>query len=223
MVCNSRYVLALIFLLFCSLTCSGENILVDRFAAKVGEDIIFLSDVKMEKALLLSPLSSGHFKPEELTRNFILNRLIERNLLIREANRFITLHTDDIEAEIAKSATKVGGMDPLKTILAQIGMTFEEFKQRVRDNILLRRYIDQRIRSFIVVSDKSITEYIKQNREELGLNGAAGTNSQTAGMKELRQRIALLLQEKAVNERLNALVEKLREQTEIRTFYAEGK
>ncbi|MFC1769664.1 hypothetical protein ACFLZI_01275 [Nitrospirota bacterium] len=80
------------------------------------------------------------------------------------------------------------------------------------DDTLINEYINQRIRTFIVISEEQITRYYKNNRKKF----------RRAPLNQVRGNIVIFLTEAEVNVRLEHHLDTLRKGAEIGIFLNNG-
>ena len=154
--------------------------IVDRIAATVNGELILQSDVEEEERFTrLYP----HGDAEDTSLNErALTRLIDRTLVLQQSASFPQAPITD--AEIAKEEADLRKDLPAcahadcatdagwQKFLASDGFTQDELHDRLRQRIQVLRFIEQRFRSAVRISDKQISdfynttilpEYAKQN------------------------------------------------------------
>lgn len=157
----------LIILLFFSASPAAAEVF-DRVVASVGDDAITLYDVDREAKSLLRGKKSDEERLYE-TRKAILEKLIEKMLLMREA-RILELEVS--EAEIASAVDNIKkenkiSQNELVQALAQEGMTYEAYVDELKGQILRSKVLDQKVRSSIHISDEDIRFYYEKNSDIL--------------------------------------------------------
>jgi hypothetical protein len=189
---------------------------VDGYVAFIDDAVILQSELTMEREFLLSPLISTSISPAEITDDFLLNRLIDRYLLNSEAQKFLTIDPGKVTLRFGEISDRVGGELKMKSILETILMSELEFKRRVREDLIIESYIEERIRSFIQIPAKTVDDYIKSHRSQLDIPQSKKTTKDDPQMRQLKKSISKLLKEEAVNQRLTDLVSKLRKEHSIK-------
>jgi peptidyl-prolyl cis-trans isomerase SurA len=96
-----------------------------------------------------------------------LERLIEKKLIQQEAERLnITVSEQEVEQAIQdiarRQALTLGG---LKAALAREGVQFDQYQERIRDQLLTSNVIRSRIQSQIEVSEEDLIDYYARNPE----------------------------------------------------------
>ena len=133
-------ILVVILLLVCAGPAHPD--VIDRIMAVVSGQPITLSDVNAALLFRLVDVSPGTADPTGYT----LDRLIERTLLLSEVERFqppepdpieITIRTDEIERRFGSAAA-------FDKALAVTGMTREQLRRYLRDDLRITTYLNQR-------------------------------------------------------------------------------
>lgn len=112
--------------------------LIDRTLAIVSGRTVTLSDARTALAL---GLVEGRDIDEALIR-----RLVERELVLREIERYQPPEPSpaEIEAAVAAARTRAGGDAALAGVLAQGGFTPDRLRSWVRDDLRVAAYLQQR-------------------------------------------------------------------------------
>ncbi len=204
---------------------NAESKTVERVTAIVNNKIITLSALnaaieikKLTPTPLLPPLQRGEkegYPPlprgdtdENSIRKETLWELIDRSLLINEAERFGMANVSD--TEITEALTEVKKEFPSEVeftkALERWGMDIEEFKSQLREQITSVRFVNQRIRFFVRVSEEDIKKFYNDNLSRL--------NNKT--IDEVRGEIEAILTERETAKKLEEYIKKLRSKAEIR-------
>ena len=152
---------------------------VDRIVAIVNDDIIRLSDL------------NRHFRPIEQqirgrglpftqeaealydARRELIHDLIDEKLAdqeIREAGIRAGQGEIDAAIERIKASNRLTEED-LRRALQARGMTIEDYREDIRQQILRNKLIDRKIKSRIVITEDDIREHYESNPEKYGLTG----------------------------------------------------
>lgn len=114
---------------------------IDRVLAVVSGGLILQSDVVASIRLrLVEDAASG-----ERTQ-VALDRLIERRLMLLEVDRFGPSEPSqaDIDAGFVAVARRTAPGDTLESVLAHTGLTVDQLRAFVRDDLRIRAYLLQR-------------------------------------------------------------------------------
>jgi peptidyl-prolyl cis-trans isomerase SurA len=157
-------------------TSIGMAELIDGIAAVVNEDIITFTDVRnvsgpTEEALrkAYAPRDPELIEKLRETKKAALDQLIERRLIIQQFNSKGGKVPDTyVEEEIKATIDEQYGRDRTVFIntLESLGLNLETFKDRVRDQIIVRYMRKSQINDEILVSPYKIEKYYKEHGDE---------------------------------------------------------
>ncbi|HYA88305.1 MAG TPA: peptidylprolyl isomerase [Nitrospirota bacterium] len=157
-----KTVFAIIFFTSIFLLCSKQSIatasvVVDRVVAVVNNEIITLSDLQREAAL---KKTAG--KPDERT---LLEDMIDRKLEMAAAKRAGMDVTDKELADAIADIMKRNSFDSkqFETALAKDGLTLEQYKIELREQMTLSRMFNKYIRAGIAVDEAEVRAYYNRN------------------------------------------------------------
>lgn len=144
---------------------------MDRVIAKVNDEIITLSEVQERTDRELGRLRSIENENipvvEDIMRK-VLNRMIEDILILGQGKKIgITISDDRVLAALDEIKNTNSLTDEeLIAMLEAESQTLEEYKDTIRDQILLSKVISFEIKNRIVVSEKQILRYYENNKKE---------------------------------------------------------
>jgi len=163
----------LILLLAGNLLTAGQSVgavLLDRVVAAVNDEIITWSElrkaIELDGRELLSGLTGEERekKIKELEKPF-LNKLIDMRLQIQEARKLRfnvgASEVDDAVNDIKKKYNLTD--EALDDSLRKEGLTLQEYRTNLSDQILLLKVINYNVKSKVFISDKAIEDYYKAN------------------------------------------------------------
>ncbi|MFQ5585663.1 MAG: peptidyl-prolyl cis-trans isomerase [Thermodesulfobacteriota bacterium] len=142
---------------------------VDRIVAVVNESVITLSELNAAAAAVEK--GGGRTVPqgeEAPFRSRVLDRIIERKLVEHASARVgITVSEKEIDAAIedVKSRNNLSH-DELLVALAGSGLTYKEYREKLKAEIEQVKFTNRRFRSKATIPDEDIENYYRQNREE---------------------------------------------------------
>jgi len=151
---------------------ADASFLLDRVVAIVNQEVITWSELYRAMEADASPAVKA-MKEEERKKVFkenetaFLGTLINLKLQLQEAKhagiRVTEEETKDAIDNIRKkySMTDAQFRDSLKTE----GYTFEEYRKRLQEQIIINKVVNQQIRSKIIVSEADIDAFMKTNKE----------------------------------------------------------
>ncbi len=144
---------------------------INGIAAIVNDEIITRYEVDKGTSLLIKeaekngPLSDAD---KDKLRPMALNRLIEKKLIdqkVKELN--ITVSDDELRQTIddVKKQNKLT-QENLVAALRSQGLSFDQYKAQLREQIERVKLMGQEVRSKIQVGDKEVKEYYDANRSK---------------------------------------------------------
>lgn len=148
-------------------------VLLDRVVATVNNEVITWSElmnvIALEGKTFLEDVPDDVRKDrmKELQRPF-LNNLIDMKLQLQEARKMgLSIGDSELEGAISEIRDKYGMTEEvfMKSLSAE-GLTMEDYKARLSDQILLQKVVNFAVKSKIVVTDREIEEYYESHLED---------------------------------------------------------
>ncbi len=97
----------------------------------------------------------------------MLDELIGRQLLLEEGSKHIPVDIDKkVQEELDQVTTQAGGDDQLKKALAETGITFDEYKSRIRDNQIIHDAVQKAIDQQVKITPEEIKAYYDKNTDQ---------------------------------------------------------
>ncbi|MBX6422697.1 SurA N-terminal domain-containing protein [Thermosulfurimonas sp. F29] len=162
------FVLILLFVFPVAGVTKGK--ILDRIAAVVNDEVITLSEVDEAALPLYRKYLRGVTDPleeEKLVhriRREVLNQLIEEKLIEQEVKKYkITVSDEEVEAFLKEVVSRVGGEEAFRRFLAEQGLTPEEYRQRIRDQLRKIKLIRGSVQARIVITDEDIERYYREH------------------------------------------------------------
>lgn len=165
---------ALLFTLGLALTCSAADVtLMEQIVAKVNGDIITRTDLeRMKKVLPLQAESMGLKGPQvaEFIKDAEKNLLRDKidDLLVVQRGKELSVNVD---AEVSKylgdlqKRFKIADPDKFQQwIRDNAGMTFEDFKQEKKNELVKRRVVGQEVYSKISIPKAEMQKFYEDNK-----------------------------------------------------------
>ncbi len=143
---------------------------IEKIVAVVNGEIITLSELReisvpyLEKMKLKFSLDNNKEQIREIEKR-ILDQLIDEKLINQEADRLkieITEKEVDVAIRDVMDKNKVS-KDQFKQVLLEEGITFEKYRDQLKNQIKKMRLLDQEIKSKVQVAEKEIEEYYKEH------------------------------------------------------------
>lgn len=147
---------------------------VDRIVAVVNDEIITSYAVEKEKASILKEAERQQPPPDPQTLVRLdekaLDRLIDKKLVeqkVRELDIRITEEEVRQAIEDVKRQNKLS-QESLVSALANQGLSFDQYKVQIREQLERLRLVSQEVRSKIQVGEREMREYYEANPGRFG-------------------------------------------------------
>ena len=165
-------ILAACFLLL-SHPCVQAAETVDRIVAVVNGDIITLFELERRYDYLIKRMeNSARIENDPAAqvklRQNILNKMIEDILLRQQAERYqIKVSNVEVDNQV-RQVMKEQGVDEkgFERVLRSERMTMDDYKVKMRNDILKHRIISGMVRRKVIVTDEEIQAYYDENRDQ---------------------------------------------------------
>jgi len=172
---KKRGIILTVFLLgfFWAASCLAQEV-VDRIVAIVNDDIVSLSQLDMAAAPYRKNIEDSReslARKKEMTAQMysqVLNQLVESSLVVQEAQR-LGISVDDADVDRAVENFKKEhnlNQERLELGLAAQGMTLEQYRERIREQILQSMIVSRAVRAKVVVTDEEIKAYYDTHYQE---------------------------------------------------------
>lgn len=144
---------------------------VDRIVAVVNNEIITLSQLnKATEPYKVNIASSqnSQAQKEELVKQLetdILQQLIDASLTRQEAVKY-GIDVDDTDVDRAMDNFKKSNnldQETLERGLAAEGLTLDEYRERLREQILQSMLVNRAVRSKVIITDSDVQKYYEAN------------------------------------------------------------
>jgi len=162
-----KKIVSLVFLL--TLLSSGTAVLaeiIDRCVAVVNNDVITQSEVNEAGKPLFQRVAKQAPAAElgealQEARKRVLEKLIDKKLLLQEAKRYNMSVTDE---EVDKALGRIlaqnhTSRELFKKELAKMGMTEAQYREDLRDQILSSKLVNVAVRSKVIIPEEKIIDY----------------------------------------------------------------
>ncbi|MBI1992535.1 MAG: peptidylprolyl isomerase [Candidatus Omnitrophica bacterium] len=160
----------LLFTVHCSLFTVSEARAetVNRILAIVNEDVITEADVASQAQALLDDEEGG--TPSETLspemRHAALRRLIEQRLILQEAKRSgISVSGDQVLEHLKEIRGRFESEEAFRASLAESGLSEEQLKENLRDQLMTRQLIDREVRAAVKVSPQEVARAVAEHPE----------------------------------------------------------
>ena len=170
-------VVAMVFfatVLFPGVAMAQDSILVDRIVAVVNNEIITLYDLNLKFDPYVKNIKALGYSAEKerktlfKVRSDVLNKLIDHKLSIQQIDKYkltITEKEIDNALERMKAARHYTDED-IRAGLAQQGLTMEDLRKELKEQLLRRKLVNLEVKSKIVVTQENIKSYFESHPEK---------------------------------------------------------
>jgi peptidyl-prolyl cis-trans isomerase SurA len=153
---------------------SAEGVLVDRIVAQVNDDIITLYELNRKAAPYIKRVQSmAHPLDEERRmiyelREKVLNQMVDDMLTDQEIQRFnIQVSEESIDNTVEQMKKRTYMTDQqLRESLKKEGLTMDEYRDQVKNQILRVRLVNREVKSKIVITAEDIRAYYEENKDQ---------------------------------------------------------
>lgn len=141
-----------------------------KIAAIVNDEKITVDEFEREFSVLRKKHSVDETAEKEqlkTAKESLLNQLIEKRLLLHEAEKLNLSVTDAELDNIIKKMTAYHPPEFLQEILKKEEISMGEWRAKISENILIEKFITHKLRGSIDITDKDIDAYFKSNLKNL--------------------------------------------------------
>lgn len=170
---NRKILIAGILIILTAVVSFSSQKTIEAIVAIVNNEIITLSDFKEQHDNLYTMLRS-QFEGEEFTRRYnqlskqLLDTMITEALLLQEAKKMGVDVSEQIKMTIEniKEENNIQTDEQLRQLMAQQGMSFEEWRKAMEESYMKQSIIMTNITREIAVDDSEIVNYYKNHQDE---------------------------------------------------------
>lgn len=194
-----------------------EHQLYDRVVAVVDEEAILLSDV--EEVLGLGLVDPEPGSSDDETRARVLDGLIDHQLRYRAAERFGVgrVSVDRIEEQVEEIRAGFPDRNAFDRRLRELGLTETELRQLVARQLLVLRYVDERLGAQVFVALEDIRAYYEDSLvPELEAAGQP-----VPPLEEVREEIRAVIRQQRLLEEVDRWTAELRREADVQVFLDE--
>ena len=165
MILNKTLKKIVFFILFFSLSASGEKTVLDKIAVIVGDGVVLESQFNLKFKKYVQEFSKQNpgqvLPPESFLKKQILENLIIEELLLQKAEKFGVRVSDqelnDYMDRIAKSNNIT-----LEEFINEVSseQNFQNFRRDLRNNLVIQRVQRGLVRPKVFISDQELENYI---------------------------------------------------------------
>lgn len=158
----------------------GERIagavVVDRIVAVVNNDVITLRELDAVMDPYLKKIRTMDYPPEKeketlyKLREDVLDQLVDSKLADQEIKRIkISVEEKEIDNVIERmKETRYFTDEELRAALAQQGLSMEEYRAKLKEQLLRARLVTQEVKSKIVITDEDVKAYYEAHPDLYG-------------------------------------------------------
>ena len=147
--------------------------MIDRIVARVNDDVITLSELQEEGLPLFARLRENYTGKElesqvQRAEREFLDQLILKRLQLQYAGQIgITASDNELNAALKDVLTRNNlTQQQLTDLLIREGLTLQDYKDRLREQIILARLMNQAVRSRVSVDASEVEAYYQAHRDE---------------------------------------------------------
>ena len=164
-------VLFLVLVVF-ALIASASDTVIEEIVARVNNAIITRSDLDKAKEQIVSEAKEKGLDPDQEVAKHqkdMLRDLIDQKLLVQKAADLdITGDTEVIKRlDELRKQLGLASMDDLETEAKKQGVSFEDFKQNLRNNIITQSVIGREVGSHIQLTHEEEQKFYDEHKSEL--------------------------------------------------------
>jgi len=168
---KNLFPIACIFLSLSITTSYAERQSLDTIIAVVEEDVITKSELDKKLGQIKQQLTQNNtpFPEDALLQKQTLDHLINERLSLQIAKRAGVQVDEAMLNDVIKRIAKQNNTDisGFKQILASEGVDYKEFRQDLRNELVVSRTQQRVVASRINISDREIDETLKKMREQV--------------------------------------------------------
>jgi len=172
--CLSLLVLLGVPFLLAQTQTTGNDTVVEEIIARVNNSIITRADLRKARQELFAEAQqqSNTTQAEQQAKEHekdLLRDLIDQQLLLNKAQELnITADTELVKKmDELRKQMHADSMEDMEKAAESQGISFEDFKQNLKNNILTQRVIGQEVGGHINVSNAEIQQFYDQHKSEL--------------------------------------------------------
>ena len=146
---------------------------VDRIVATVNDEVVLLYDLNQTIKPYVDRIKASNY-PDEKERQMLfkiredaLNMLIEKKLANQEIKQYkISVSQQEINNAIeGMKKAKFITDEELREELSKLGLTLEEYRKQIKEQILREKLINREVKSKIVITSEDIKTYYENHKD----------------------------------------------------------
>ena len=175
---------------------------LDRILAVVVGQLVMQSDVRAFVELQLVDIDVGSDDPEAV----VLNRLIERRLILEEVDRYVVADPPaaTVERRLGEVRAKFSTAEAFETTLARVGFSLDDLRQVLNDNARRDAYLTDRFAAASAPTAAQLRQFYEEHADEF--TTASRQLSYDEARPVVQQRVAMELRAEMISEWVADLV-----------------
>jgi peptidyl-prolyl cis-trans isomerase SurA len=188
--------------------------IVDRIAVVVGRTAIKTSDIERDlrvtQFLNGQPADSSVEQRRAAAQRLIDQALIRRDLMQAGSSSVLPEDAKEVVAQLRRERFH-GSEAQLKSELGKRGLTPAQLTEYMQWQMTVLRFIDERFRPGVLITEDDIAKYRQAHAEELGREFSAAADSQAAQVARVRE----ILEGEQINRNFEEWLEQTRKSARI--------
>jgi len=149
---------------------ADNNILLDGIVAVVNDDIITTTELDAEVQRVNQELRRRNTQAPavDILQKQVLERLVNRRIQLQTAKRAnIVIDDETLNRALTNIASESNlTLSQFRQVLVRDGISFEQFRENIRDEITLNRFYQRQIDSRVSVSDADIAAFLETQQTQ---------------------------------------------------------
>ena len=162
-----KQIIVCMTVIICGIFSMASAEIIDRIVAIVNNDIITLSELNKATKPYKANLEASQKSDEEKEKiavkidDQMLQQLIDRSLTAQQAAKYnISVSQKDIDSAVKNfKESKNLNQEQLEQALAEDGLTYKDYRGKMKSEILQSRLISRAVQSQVIITDNDIKTY----------------------------------------------------------------
>jgi peptidyl-prolyl cis-trans isomerase SurA len=154
-----------------AVTAIAADQVVEKIIARINNDVITRSEFNRSKEQLIQEIRQNGADPARAAEGEknVLRDLIDRQLLLQKGKDLgITGETEVVkELDRMRKEMKLETMEELEKVAQQQGVSFEDYKQNLRESIVTQQVISREVGSHIQITPDEIKKFYDEHLKEM--------------------------------------------------------
>src|SRR5437899_1095919 len=143
---------------------------VEEIVAKINNDVITRSELQRSREQLMQEArQAGQEAKAAEKEKDVLRDLIDRQLLLQKGKDLgVTGEAETVkQLDQLRKDMKLETMEDLEKAASAQGVSFEEYKQNMRDQIVTQQVISREVGGHIHLPEEEVKQFYEQHKQEL--------------------------------------------------------